>query len=240
MPIKWTADKDQRLLLLALELGNVDKKAIAELWAKKYGMCESRRVPLSSPHSALTHFEGNEESEQPAVRAIEEHLKALKKMAGGSKGGKATSGPLPAANSVSSTPRKANMPKTPSSSAKRARTKAMSDEDDSEDERAMAKEESPTKRAKYDRRSKTPKSYHNGDSADEDDLEEIAEVKPVVSGCANNIGGLSLNGVGSIFDQDLNLDGVAEAPIVPRKRTMAKDVDTMSEVSDYQPGLEFH
>lgn len=41
MPVQWTAEMDKRLLLLALELVKIDNKAIADLWAKKYGKCSS-------------------------------------------------------------------------------------------------------------------------------------------------------------------------------------------------------
>ncbi|KAK5121933.1 hypothetical protein LTR85_004505 [Meristemomyces frigidus] len=181
MPVQWTADLDRRLLLPPLELAKVDNKAIAELWAKKYG---------------------NEGGEQPTPRAITERLVKLKKSVTGGSGGTASTGTPRKSTAVTpkATPKKPTFPKTPTSSAKRNH-KAMSDEDDSEIERMPSVSES-TKRAKLDRRSKTPKIYEDPGSEHEaaDDEAEAT---------AGSFGGLG-HGIGSIFDQELTLDGVAE------------------------------
>jgi len=37
MPAKWTAERDQRLLLLALDQVKVDANAVAAAWKTNYG-----------------------------------------------------------------------------------------------------------------------------------------------------------------------------------------------------------
>jgi len=37
MPVQWTAEQDQRLLLLVLSIHKVDNARIAKAWKGKYG-----------------------------------------------------------------------------------------------------------------------------------------------------------------------------------------------------------
>lgn len=160
-----------------------------------------------------------------------------------------------------STPRKSKPVKTPTSSAKRGRKAAMSDEDDSEDERNMlnGNGKSPSKRAKYERHTKVPKTY--GEPSSEDEFESLAgmttDLKPVFD--TRDTNGSTAKDVGSTFDQELNLDGMAEevtvAPHHPnataaangmakeanvglRRKDVVADADAMSDVSDYQPEID--
>ncbi|KAI7281247.1 hypothetical protein KC345_g4234 [Hortaea werneckii] len=212
MPIKWTTEADHRLLLLILEIVQVDHKKIAERWAEKHGQ---------------------EGGEQPTARAITERLAKLKKQAGGGGNNKAVA--TPSHKSTTSTPKTATkIIRTPVSSGKRNRNKSMSDEDDSEDERVMLKANgsSPLKRARYGRSSKTFKVYNELDSEAEGTSAALsAEMKSEANGHA-----------GEIFDQELQLDGMADGSASGRRRRrmLAMESDAMSDVSDFQPQYELN
>ncbi|KAK1063601.1 hypothetical protein LTR74_009345 [Friedmanniomyces endolithicus] len=156
MPEKWDAHKDQKLLLIILEQHKINHRKVAESWSEKYGT-------------------------EVSNRAIIQHLQKLAKdvgNAGGTpNGGKsATATPSkPAARVVVKTPSKTPT-KTPGSAGKR-RQAAMSDQDDSEDERAMngSASVSQSKRIKVERRSGTKRSYREVVSDDEDADGEVLE-----------------------------------------------------------------
>ncbi|KAK0351794.1 hypothetical protein LTR91_006720 [Friedmanniomyces endolithicus] len=157
MPEKWDAQKDQKLLLIILEQNHINYRKVAETWSEKYGT-------------------------EVSNRAIIQHLQKLAKDVGNAggvtpDGGKsATATPSkPAARVVAKTPSKTPT-KTPGSAGKR-RQAAMSDQDDSEDERTMngSASVSPSKRIKVERRSGARKSYREVISNDEDAGEEVLE-----------------------------------------------------------------
>ncbi|KAI6818228.1 hypothetical protein KC340_g14833 [Hortaea werneckii] len=212
MPVQWTTEVDHRLLLLILEIVQVDHKKIAERWAEKYG---------------------REGEEQPTARAITERLYKLKKQAGGNGNNKAVA--TPSRKSTTSTPKTATkIVRTPVSSGKRNRNKSMSDEDDSEDERVMLKANgsSPLKRARYGRSSKTPKVYNELDSEAEGSSAAVSTgMKSETNGHAHGV-----------FDQELQLDGMAEGSVSGRRRRrmLAMESDAMSDVSDFQPQYELN
>ncbi|TKA67845.1 hypothetical protein B0A55_09129 [Friedmanniomyces simplex] len=214
MPEKWDAEKDQRLLLSILEhyKNQINFKQVATSWSEKYGTGVSDR-------------------------AITQHLQKLAKDVGGGDGGGATAGNgSNGRKSVTSTPSKPRAQPTPkktptktpskmiSSGASKRKPADMSDEDDSEDERAMnggAGSESPSKRIKTERRSKTPRSYV--EPASEEEADDEAVVKHADGG-VGAFGGAFENGAGGAVDGE----GDVQA-----------NVD-MTDMSDFQPELGFH
>ncbi|KAK0939095.1 hypothetical protein LTR29_009331 [Friedmanniomyces endolithicus] len=156
MPEKWDALKDQKLLLIILEQNKINYQKVAEAWSEKYGT-------------------------EVSNRAIIQHLQKLAKIVGdaggtpkGSKSATATPS-KPSARVVVKTPNKTPT-KTPGSAGKR-RQAAMSDQDDSEDGRAMNRSASvsPSKRIKAERRSGARKSYREVVGSDEDADENVVE-----------------------------------------------------------------
>ncbi|KAF7189256.1 hypothetical protein HII31_09409 [Pseudocercospora fuligena] len=139
MPMKWTAEQDQKLLMLIIDTVKPDFKTIATAWDKRY--------PGEEP---------------PTVKALTEHVSKLKRVAKAANGGQAVS--TPTSN------KKRAAPKTPSSSAKRAKATAMSDEDDSEDEKKLDFSTPASKRESASRRSKANKSYAESDEDEDDGL----------------------------------------------------------------------
>ncbi|KAH9827307.1 hypothetical protein Tdes44962_MAKER02933 [Teratosphaeria destructans] len=199
MPMAWTPDADRRLLLLVLEISSVNNNQIAERWAAKHGP---------------------EGGEQPTARAITERLAKLKKMAN-STGTGSNAGTTPKKSAVPrATPSKAKKaePKTPASSSKKRGKAAasMSDEDDTEAEAAGLKEESPTKRARLERRSKKEKKYEDPGSEVEDEV--------AVGGSSSKVGG----GEGGVFDEFDDVAGVAG-------RDHGFGMDDLSDVSGFRP-----
>ncbi|KAK5713144.1 hypothetical protein LTR15_011506 [Elasticomyces elasticus] len=147
MPEKWDAVKDQELLLLILEHHKIDCKKVAESWTAKYG-------------TGVTN------------RAITQHLQKLSKDVGGSTSGGGGGTPRKPAGTPKApvtTPRnKESASKSAASGNKRGHG-SMSDDDD--DEPTMhSGSESPSKRVKMERRSKTPKSYAAPESDDDENL----------------------------------------------------------------------
>ncbi|KAK5733930.1 hypothetical protein LTR17_009337 [Elasticomyces elasticus] len=144
----WTADKDQKLLIYAVDLGMINVVKLADMWVEK---------------------EGTEVS----VSAVRQHLAKLRTKTGV---GKATGNggtPRKAASTprktATSTPGKKSTCKAPASGTKRGRGN-MSDDDDDEEPTTHSGSESPTKRVKMERRSKTPKTYAAPESDDDEDL----------------------------------------------------------------------
>ena len=178
---------------------------------------------------------GQEGGDQPTARAITERLYKLKKQAGGSANSKAVATSTPSRKSTTSTPKTASkVIRTPVSSGKRNRNKSMSDEDDSEDERVMIKANgsSPLKRARYGRSTKTPKIYNELDSEAEN---SSAALSAGMKSDANDH-------AGGVFDQELQLDGMADGSVSGRRRRrmLAMESDAMSDVSDFQPQYELN
>jgi len=153
-----------------------------------------------------------------SVSAIRQHLNKLKKEVGGGGDGDGLATPMKAkATPIKTMPKKSNGVKTPTSEKRKARS--MSDEDDSEDERAMTLG-SVTPRAKFQRRSKTSKSYRDepGDELDEAAVdEEMGSPVKQEAGCA------------SVFDQ-------GTAPERTAGDVDAGDLDAMSDFSSFEPG----
>ncbi|KAK5680806.1 hypothetical protein LTS10_006564 [Elasticomyces elasticus] len=143
----WTADKDQKLLIYAVDLGMINVVKLADMWVEK---------------------EGTEVS----VSAVRQHLAKLRTKTGV---GKATGNggtPRKAASTprktATGTPGKKSASKASANGTKRGRG-SMSDEDDDDEEPTMhSGSESPSKRVKMERRSKTPKTYAAPESDDED------------------------------------------------------------------------
>jgi len=195
MPVQWTAEQDQRLLLLILSIHKVDNAMVATAWKSKYG-------------------------EDVTASAIRQHLNKLKKEVGGDVGSdgqthKAT--PKATPKKTNATAMKSALPKTPTSGKRKARS--MSDEDDSEDEKAMDLN-SPSKsagpRAKSQRRSKTPKTYRELDDDDAADDEGDTAFNDA-------------NGYDGIFDQHMKLEGAAG-------NGDGGNFDGMSDISSFEPG----
>jgi len=94
---------------------------------------------------------------------------------------------------------------------------------------------SPSKRARYERGSKTPaKAYQDAGSDAGDGADDEADNK------ANILSQIKANGgVGSIFDQDLNLDGVSEKThalgLGRRGVKNIVEMDGMTDISDFEP-----
>ncbi|KAK6437916.1 hypothetical protein LTR95_005879 [Oleoguttula sp. CCFEE 5521] len=106
----WNAERDQRLLVLLIDqlnLGGCDE--IAKAWKTKYAGVDSH---------------------VPTARAISEHVKSLKKTAGGGSNGSTATPKKTAATPAKATPKRPAPAKTPTSSAKRSRAQAMSEEDE--------------------------------------------------------------------------------------------------------------
>ena len=187
---------------------------------------------------------GDVDEFQPTVRALQEQYKNLCKRAGVAKGrdGKVNDTPGKPRSTPNATPRKSaaavgamnpktpTAPKTPSSGTKRSH-KTTSDEAGSEGESLYRKSES-AKRTRYDRRSKTPKTYEDPGSDDEDAIDM-------------GLGGQG-SSLGSIFDQDLSLGGAADDAAEDNavggggRRAMRRkwlDDDAMSEISEFNPEL---
>ncbi|KAK4548440.1 hypothetical protein LTR36_009350 [Oleoguttula mirabilis] len=209
MPAKWTAERNERFFLLVIKDVKLNYEKLSKEWKEHYG---------------------DQDEFHPTARALQEQYKTLCKRAGVAKGrdGTVSNTPSKATATPKATPKKPILPKTPTSSAKRGHM-AMSDEDDSEGDRMVNASEA-AKRVKYDRRSKTPKVYEDPGSDN-----EAAGVEADAK--AGSFGGLS-HGIGSIFDQELNLDGASEkaGSLAPRRNfRKAIDEDAMSDVSDFKP-----
>lgn len=89
--IKWTAERNERLLLLVVQDVKVDAAKLAKAWREQYGTLD-HRVNAVVVFVQLMRSPGNDDF-QPTVRAITEQFGALKKKAGGKAGvPKATNG----------------------------------------------------------------------------------------------------------------------------------------------------
>ncbi|KAK5706796.1 hypothetical protein LTR97_001788 [Elasticomyces elasticus] len=148
MPNQWSAEDYQKLLVYAIDAGTVKISALAELWVKEEGAKET-------------------------VGAVTQRLQKLRKKKGlgtaSSNGGtprKTTNTPR---KTATSTPGKKSASRASASGTKRGR-RSMSDEDDDDEPTTHSGSESPSKRAKMERRSKTPKSYAAPESDDDEDL----------------------------------------------------------------------
>ncbi|KAK5129530.1 hypothetical protein LTR08_003189 [Meristemomyces frigidus] len=216
---KWTAERNERFFLLVLKDVKPNYENLQKEWKERYG--------------DLDDF-------QPTARALHEQYKNLCKRAGFAKekDGKVKdtpSKPKPTPNATPSKPAKATRspgPKTPSSGVKRSR-KTMSEDDDSEGELLTNLGSKSAKRTQYDRRSKTPKTYQDPGSDSESAADE---------GDANDLelGGHGI-GLGSIFDQELSLDGPAENAAEDGDRRKVRrqmlDEDALSDISEFKPDL---
>ncbi|OQO04504.1 hypothetical protein B0A48_09426 [Cryoendolithus antarcticus] len=156
----WNAERDQHLLVLLIDqlnLGGCDE--IAKAWKTKYAGIDSY---------------------VPTARAISEHVKSLKKTAGGSSTGSAATPKKTASTPAKVTPKRPTQAKTPTSSAKRSRAQAMSEEDeepmsdDSEPDHKTLKKIKPEPRKNPSRRSKSASagvSYQQSESEADTEVE---------------------------------------------------------------------
>ncbi|GAB7323007.1 hypothetical protein MBLNU13_g05533t2 [Cladosporium sp. NU13] len=166
IPTTWTAERDQRLLLLLVEQVKVNGDAVAAAWKTKY-------------------VDTNKDSYVPTARAITEHIGALKKEFGGSTTSTSVTGTPKAKTTATpkatpkATPRKSAAVKTPKSSAKRKRVSHSSDEDvdmknDADDDSAAERERlnaTPSgPRSTLSRRSKSVAKTYNEDDESDDEL----------------------------------------------------------------------
>lgn len=234
MPVKWTAERNERFLLLVIAGLKLNYSALAKEWKERYGMSKSLTHSYSLDTDGVL---GDVDNFEPSPRAIEEQYKALCKRAGIKKGksSDATSTPRKAAMTPMVTPKKITAVKTPTSSSKRSR-KAMSEDDLSENEGAMASASNGnhTKRTKYDRRSKTPKTYIEEDDEAAADDEAASEDEP---GGKFPTPAFGNGGVGDdLFDHDLNLDGTSEKVRgLSFSRNRKMDYDELSDISTFEP-----
>ncbi|EME43242.1 hypothetical protein DOTSEDRAFT_35547 [Dothistroma septosporum NZE10] len=157
-----------------------------------------------------------DDDSKPSGSAISQHIAKLKKGSGPNSGlGAASKG-----TQIKSTPpaKRAALPKTPSSSAKRARTSRMSDEDDSDDENilsfaAIGKRETPARRSSGLRKSYCDKSAEE----EEDDGAETCEETATGQAAA-------ASALGSSASDNIE---VAAAQAAPRDSVQADDVDDL-------------
>ncbi|KAK6439515.1 hypothetical protein LTR95_004283 [Oleoguttula sp. CCFEE 5521] len=157
----WNAERDQRLLVLSIEqLKSPDCDSIAKAWKTKYSGVDSYA---------------------PTARAISEHIKSLKKTAGGGSNGATATPKKTAATPAKATPKRPTQAKTPTSSAKRSRAQAMSEgdeepmSDDSEPDHKTLKTMKLEPRYSLSRRSKSASagvSYQQSESEADAEAEE--------------------------------------------------------------------
>ncbi|KAK5116758.1 hypothetical protein LTR62_007432 [Meristemomyces frigidus] len=181
MPVAWTAEKDQKLLIFALELGMINPTKVAELWSQREG-------------------------DEVSARAVSQHLLKLRAKVSKGDDGSGTPKSTPG-KPKSATPRKNTAdPKTPKGSAKR---KAMSDEDDTEEEYGTRHTGTPSKREKSARAASKPPNPYAGL------VEEDADDEIVVS--------------------KLKREDSADPAAASAARGTVRDLDAMSDVSDFNP-----
>lgn len=82
---KWTAERNERLLLLTVKDLKVDANKLAKAWGDQYGTLRGSWT-LKPQDFADSGSSGNDEF-QPTARAITEQFAVLKKKATGGKGG---------------------------------------------------------------------------------------------------------------------------------------------------------
>lgn len=152
----WDVQRDNMLFMLLVDHISVNWNHVAKKWTEKYPDDES----------------------PPTGSAISQHITKLKKGNGPNSGlGAASKSAASMATPVKMTGNKRSAPKTPSSSAKRARTTTsrMSDEDDSNDEKTLSfnplvKRETPSRRTLAAR-----KNYREESDEEEEDTGEALD-----------------------------------------------------------------
>ncbi|EME81739.1 uncharacterized protein MYCFIDRAFT_87100 [Pseudocercospora fijiensis CIRAD86] len=150
MPIKWSAEQDQKFLMLIIDTVKVDYTSISNEWEKRYPG-----------------------EDKPTPKALTEHVSKLKRTSKAASGGQGLSTPPSKKAGISKTTpgSKRVTQKTPTSSVRRGKITSMSDEDDSEDEKKLDFSAPASKRESASRRSKTNKSYAESEEEDDDGLD---------------------------------------------------------------------
>lgn len=186
-PKTWTPQRNEQLMLLFVNKIKFDHKVrdeLVEQWKLSYRTWYTRAMV----HKQTADTFVADDEFQPTARAIQEQVKALKKRAPGTTSDSTPQPKAKAASKIGHTPSKRGAPKTPTSSAKRARVSRMSDDDllsDADDDENLdfsnlQKRETPK------RRSTALKKSYADDSSDEVD-ELITSSKKQVPGSNSNL-----------------------------------------------------